>query len=145
MTPSDSSLLEPMDQRLLPEEEGSHWRWMCCCDVSAEEMKTVTSQACEKVCEVQHKDVIRFEEDNVKTLMLPACHPPNPAPASEQSIASFPVSSMPRQEESVRRNTLVDTNVSFTFDSGLGPFLTSLKTKKSKVVRSSEFAICFVC
>lgn len=94
--------------------------------------------------ETRPADVLCFEETSVKSLMLPACQPPQSQTTSERSLASFPVTSLPQRETEIRRNTVDDAHAYFAFDSGLGPFLSSLKTNKRKVVRSNEFTMWIV-
>ena len=172
MSPSDESLLgdaefsepvepmEPMEggRSAKPGASGnsgsesgvpSAWRWLCCCDgwedACGDGCREAKRGACEKVGETRPTDVLCFEETSVKSLLLPACQPPKTGTASERSLASFPVASMPQREPVERRNTVDDANVYSAFDSGLGPFLSSLKTNKRKVVRSSDFSMWRVC
>ena len=169
LSPSDESLLgdaefsesQEASKSALPSVSGnsapSAWRWLCCCDACDDACGDACGDACddacgggkrgacEKVGETRRNEVLCFEETNVKSLLLPACQPPKTATASERSLASFPVASMPQREPMARRNTVDDANVYSAFDSGLGPFLSSLKTNKRKVVRSSDFTMWSVC
>lgn len=145
LSPSDESLLGDAEPSAPPSPLPSPWRWLCCCDACGEETAGAKRGACEKVTEARPAEVLCFEEASVKSLLLPACQPPEAQEASEKSLASFPVASAPQRESLVRRNTVDDANAYAAFDSGLGPFLSSLKTNKRKVVRSSEFRMCIVC
>lgn len=150
---SDGSIQElrlNTDPELKPytQESHSHHRsWLCCCDSSQSEMKSVNDSCCEKN-EVFIPDSIVFQM-NEDTQIPPILSSQNIV--SNQSDLSSQVSQSVVEPESpqdsYRRPSFWSSYSQDSYsrkssidDNGLGPFLTSLKASKRKVMRSSDFS-----
>ena len=168
-TVSDGSLPDAPSTEMLPSQESSHWNWICCCDSSSTDIKNVTDSACEKQDLLTHTDSLIFhveQENSVVNEFLPTCisdqSTQDDTPSTQevfnhqetQSIQStqtttestIPSSSIRNYIPSSRRYSSISVNSQDSDehrlsidDNGLGPFLTSIKTSKRKVLRSSDF------
>ena len=166
---SDGSLTEVPYTEILPSQESSHWNWICCCDSSSTDIKNVTDSACEKQDLLAHADSLIFhveQNSSVVNEFLPTCisdqSTQDDTPSTQevfnhqetQSIQStqtttestIPSSSIRNYIPSSRRYSSISVNSQDSDehrlsidDNGLGPFLTSIKTSKRKVLRSSDF------
>ena len=165
-TVSDGSLPDAPSTEMLPSQESSHWNWICCCDSSSTDIKNVTDSACEKQDLLTHTDSLIFhveQENSVVNEFLPTCisdqSTQDDTPSTQevfnhqetQSIQStqtttestIPSSSIRNYIPSSRRYSSISVNSQDSDehrlsidDNGLGPFLTSIKTSKRKVLRS---------
>lgn len=131
------------------QENGLNRRsWFCCCDSSQSEMKSVNDSCCEKN-EVFIPDSIAFQMK--EETEIPATFLSNQSIVSDPSDLSSKLSQTVVEPESSqdsnRRASFMSSYSQESYsrkssidDNGLGPFLTSLKASKRKVMRSSDFS-----
>lgn len=156
---SDGSLSDPIETEEL-QKEPSRWNWLCCCDESTNEMKLAQEQACENSLPHAHSIIFHSNES------IPTFFEAPPTPSIQSDMLTQETQGIPSTQSIQSTQSSLSTQVTTTStipsastvprrrissvdsedsrrssidDNGLGPFITSLKSTKRRVLRSSDF------